>query len=159
MVFEEGTDIYFARNLINERLGAIKSALPPGLEPEMGPIATGLGEIFMYTVEALPGATQADGSPLDATALREIQDWIIKPQLAQVPGVIEVNTIGGYDKQYHVTRRPNGCWSSASRWMNWSAPCGPITPIAAPAISNATANSCWCARPGSWPPLAILNRW
>ncbi|KAE8547073.1 MULTISPECIES: efflux RND transporter permease subunit [Gammaproteobacteria] len=106
VVFEEGTDIYFARNLINERLGAIKSALPPGLEPEMGPIATGLGEIFMYTVEALPGATQADGSPLDATALREIQDWIIKPQLAQVPGVIEVNTIGGYDKQYHVTPSP-----------------------------------------------------
>ncbi|EGG28242.1 Cobalt-zinc-cadmium resistance protein CzcA; Cation efflux system protein CusA [Aequoribacter fuscus] len=105
-MFEEGTDIYFARNLINERLGAIKSALPPGLEPEMGPIATGLGEIFMYTVEALPGATQADGSPLDATALREIQDWIIKPQLAQVPGVIEVNTIGGYDKQYHVTPSP-----------------------------------------------------
>ena len=106
VVFEEGTDIYFARNLINERLSAIKSALPPGLEPEMGPIATGLGEIFMYTVEALPGATQADGSPLDATALREIQDWIIKPQLAQVPGVIEVNTIGGYDKQYHVTPSP-----------------------------------------------------
>ena len=106
VVFEEGTDIYFARNLINERLGAIKSALPPGLEPEMGPIATGLGEIFMYTVEALPDATQADGSPLDATALREIQDWIIKPQLAQVPGVIEVNTIGGYDKQYHVTPSP-----------------------------------------------------
>ena len=106
VVFEEGTDIYFARNLINERLGAIKGALPPGLEPEMGPIATGLGEIFMYTVEALPGATQADGSPLDATALREIQDWIIKPQLAQVPGVIEVNTIGGYDKQYHVTPSP-----------------------------------------------------
>ena len=106
VVFEEGTDIYFARNLINERLSAIKSALPPGLEPEMGPIATGLGEIFMYTVEALPGAAQADGSPLDATALREIQDWIIKPQLAQVPGVIEVNTIGGYDKQYHVTPSP-----------------------------------------------------
>lgn len=106
VVFEEGTDIYFARNLINERLGAIKSGLPPGLEPEMGPIATGLGEIFMYTVEALPGATQADGSSLDATALREIQDWIIKPQLAQVPGVIEVNTIGGYDKQYHVTPSP-----------------------------------------------------
>jgi len=106
VVFEEGADIYFARNLINERLGAIKSALPPGLEPEMGPIATGLGEIFMYTVEALPGATQADGSPLDATALREIQDWIIKPQLAQVPGVIEVNTIGGFDKQYHVTPSP-----------------------------------------------------
>jgi cobalt-zinc-cadmium resistance protein CzcA len=106
VVFKEGTDIYFARNLIDERLGSIKNVLPPGLEPEMGPIATGLGEILMYTVEALPGATQADGNPLDATALREIQDWIIKPQLAQVPGVIEINTIGGYDKQYHVTPSP-----------------------------------------------------
>jgi cobalt-zinc-cadmium resistance protein CzcA len=106
VVFEEGTDIYFARNLINERLGAIKSALPPGLEPEMGPIATGLGEIFMYTVEAEPGTTQDNGEPWDATTLREVQDWIIKPQLAQVPGVVEINTIGGYDKQYHVTPSP-----------------------------------------------------
>ena len=106
VVFTEGTDLYFARNLINERLGSIKNVLPPGLEPEMGPIATGLGEILMYTVEAMPGATQADGSALNATALREIQDWIIKPQLAQVPGVIEINTIGGYDKQYHVTPSP-----------------------------------------------------
>jgi cobalt-zinc-cadmium resistance protein CzcA len=106
VVFEEGTDIYFARNLINERLGVIKSTLPTGLEPEMGPIATGLGEIFMYTLEALPGATQADGKAYDATALREIQDWIIKPQLALVPGVIEINTIGGYTKQYHVTPSP-----------------------------------------------------
>lgn len=106
VVFEEGTDIYFARNLIDARLGAIKGALPAGLEPEMGPIATGLGEIFMYTVEASPGATQAGGRLYDATALREIQDWIIRPQLALVPGVIEVNTIGGYDKQYHVTPDP-----------------------------------------------------
>ena len=106
VVFEEGTDIYFARNLINERLGAIKSVLPPRLEPEMGPIATGLGEIFMYTVDAAPGATRENGEPWDATALREVQDWIIKPQLAQVPGVIEINSIGGYDKQYHVTPSP-----------------------------------------------------
>ena len=106
VVFEEGTDLYFARNLINERLGVIKSSLPPGLEPSMGPIATGLGEIFSYTVEAEPGAVQANGSPYDATALREIQDWIIKPQLALVPGITEINTIGGYDKQYHVTPKP-----------------------------------------------------
>jgi cobalt-zinc-cadmium resistance protein CzcA len=106
VVFREGTDIYFARNLIDERLGAIKNDLPPGLEPKMGPIATGLGEIFMYIVEASPDAVQPDGRPYDATALREIQDWIIKPQLALVPGVIEVNTIGGYEKQYHVTPYP-----------------------------------------------------
>jgi len=105
-VFEEGTDLYFARNLVNAQLGTIKSTLPPGLEPEMGPIATGLGEIFMYTVSALPGAVQANGEPYDPTALREIQDWIIKPQLALVKGVTEVNSIGGYNKQYHVTPWP-----------------------------------------------------
>ncbi|GAB60298.1 efflux RND transporter permease subunit [Rheinheimera nanhaiensis] len=106
VVFEEGTDIYFARNLLNERLGSIKNALPAGLEPQMGPIATGLGEIFVYTVDVKPGATDANGKPLDAMYLREVQDWIIKPQLAQVPGVVEVNTIGGYDKQYHVMPDP-----------------------------------------------------
>ena len=106
VVFEEGTDIYAARNLIDNRLGAIKSVLPPGIEPEMGPISTGLGEIFMYTVQASPDATMANGQPYDATALREIQDWIIKPQLAQVKGVIEINSIGGFNKQYHVTPDP-----------------------------------------------------
>lgn len=106
VVFEEGTDIYHARNLIDERLAAIKNALPSGLEPQMGPIATGLGEIFSYTVEAEPGSTQANGKPWDATALREIQDWLIKPQLAQVRGVVEINTIGGFDKQYHITPKP-----------------------------------------------------
>ncbi|PHR48354.1 CusA/CzcA family heavy metal efflux RND transporter [Cycloclasticus sp.] len=106
VVFEEGTDIYAARNLIDNRLGAIQSVLPPGIEPEMGPISTGLGEIFMYTVQASPDATMANGQPYDATALREIQDWIIKPQLAQVKGVIEINSIGGFNKQYHVTPDP-----------------------------------------------------
>jgi len=106
VVFEEGTDIYFARNLINARLGAIKSVLPPGLEPDMGPISTGLGEIFMYTVQANSDARMANGEPYTATALREIQDWIIKPQLAQVKGVVEVNSIGGYNKQYHVMPDP-----------------------------------------------------
>ena len=103
VVFEEGTDIYFARNLINTKLASIKSVLPNGIEPEMGPISTGLGEIFMYTVQALPGAVQKNGAAYDSTALREIQDWIIKPQLAQVKGVVEVNSIGGYNKQYHIT--------------------------------------------------------
>lgn len=106
VVFDESTDIYFARNLIDERLGSIKNVLPPGLEPEMAPISTGLGEIFMYTVDAEPGAVQADGRPYDPVALREVQDWIIKPQLATVPGVVEVNSSGGYAKQYHVTPDP-----------------------------------------------------
>ncbi len=106
VVFEEGTNLYFARNLINNRLAVIKSELPSGLEPEMGPIATGLGEILMYTVTADPNATQADGSPYDATDLREIQDWIIKPRLERVPGITEVNTSGGYEKQFHVQPDP-----------------------------------------------------
>jgi len=105
-VFEDGADLYAARNRINERLAQIKSQIPPELEPEMGPIATGLGEIFMYTVTAEPGATQPDGSPYDAMALRTVQDWIIRPQLVQVPGITEVNTIGGYEKQFHVTPDP-----------------------------------------------------
>ena len=106
VVFEEGTDIYFARNLINNRLSTIQNGLPSGIEPEMGPVSTGLGEIYMYTVQADSKATMKNGQPYDAIALREIQDWIIKPQLAQVKGVIEVNSIGGHNKQYHVTPDP-----------------------------------------------------
>ena len=105
-VFDEGTDLYFARNLINTRLGAIKSQLPEGLEPEMGPIATGLGEIYMYTLRAKQNAMQKNGEPYNAMALREIHDWIVKPQLALVKGITEVNAIGGYVKQYHVNPEP-----------------------------------------------------
>lgn len=106
VVFKEGTDLYFARNLLNNRLASIKSELPDGLEPEMGPIASGLGEIFVYTVSAEPKARQANGQPYDMTALREIQDWIIQPRLTRVPGITEVNTIGGYAKQYHIQPEP-----------------------------------------------------
>ncbi len=106
VVFEDGTDIYFARNLINSRLGPIKSQLPPGLEPEMGPISSGLGEIFMYTVRADEGALQPNGKPYDLFALRELQDWVVKRQLILVDGVTEVNTSGGFEKQYHVTPDP-----------------------------------------------------
>ena len=106
VVFEDGTDIYFARNLVNERLQQAASQLPGGIEPEMGPIATGLGEIFFYTVHADADARQPNGDPYDATALRTLQDWVIRPQLRLVPGVTEVNTIGGFEKQFHVTPDP-----------------------------------------------------
>ncbi|HBG50205.1 MAG TPA: CusA/CzcA family heavy metal efflux RND transporter, partial [Gammaproteobacteria bacterium] len=106
VIFEEGTDIYFARQLINERLQQVRSSLPDDVEPAMGPIATGLGEIFLYTVEADADARQRDGTPYDATALRSLQDWVIRPQLLQVPGVTEVNSIGGYAKQFHVQPYP-----------------------------------------------------
>jgi cobalt-zinc-cadmium resistance protein CzcA len=106
VIFKDGTDIYFARQLINERIQEIKSKLPEGIEPSMGPISTGLGEIFMYTVEAENGAKQPSGQPYLPTDLRTIQDWIVKPQLRNTPGVVEVNTIGGYVKQYHVNPYP-----------------------------------------------------
>jgi cobalt-zinc-cadmium resistance protein CzcA len=106
IVFAEGTDLYFARNLVNERLQQASQQLPAGIKPALGPIATGLGEIFQYTVKADPSARQADGRPYDATALRTLQDWVIRPQLRQVPGVTEVNTIGGFERQFHVTPDP-----------------------------------------------------
>jgi cobalt-zinc-cadmium resistance protein CzcA len=93
---------------VNERLQEAREALPAGLaDPQMGPIATGLGEIFMWTVESAPGALKPDGTPYAPMDLREIQDWVIKPQLRTVPGVTEINSIGGYRRQYHVTPDPN----------------------------------------------------
>ena len=106
VVFKDGTDIYFARQLVNERIQQAKEQLPPGTETAMGPVSTGLGEIYMYAVEAKPGAKRSDGEPYSATDLRTIQDWIIKPQLRTVPGIVEVNTIGGYEKQFHVLPDP-----------------------------------------------------
>lgn len=102
VIFKDGTDIYFARQLVNERIQEAKDKLPPGIAPAMGPISSGLGEIYMWTVESEPGALKADGTPYTATDLREIQDWIIKPQLRNVPGVTEINTIGGNAKEFQV---------------------------------------------------------
>lgn len=129
-VFEDGVDIYFARQQVSERLRETGGSLPPGVEPVMGPIATGLGEVYMYTVEFehprgigatyAPGAAgwQCEGtyrtpdgvllqSDLELAAyLREIQDWIIRPQLKGVKDVAGVDAIGGYVKQYHVQPDP-----------------------------------------------------
>jgi heavy metal efflux system protein len=106
VVFEEGTDIYFARQLLSERLQSARGQLPQGLEPELGPISTGLGEISLWTVEVEPGAKKADGTPYTATDLRTLQDWVVKPQLRTLPGVTDINTIGGYQKQYLVAPWP-----------------------------------------------------
>lgn len=107
VVFKDGTDIYFARQLVNERIQEAKEKLPAGLSPALGPVATGLGEIYMWTVETKEGALKPDGTPYTPTDLREIQDWIIKPQLRNVPGVTEINTIGGYAKEYQVAPFPD----------------------------------------------------
>lgn len=139
VVFEDGTDLYFARNLVNERLGQIQSQLPDGLEPEMGPIATGLGEIFMYTVVAEEGALQEDGTPYDSFALREIQDWIIKRQLILVEGVTEVNSIGGFDKQYHVTPDP-------TKLLRWGISLGQV--VNALSLNNSNRGAGYVERNG-----------
>ncbi|MDT8999707.1 CusA/CzcA family heavy metal efflux RND transporter [Paucibacter sp. APW11] len=102
IIFKDGTDIYFARQLVNQRIQEARSRLPDGVTPSMGPISTGLGEIYLWTVEAEPNAKKADGSPYTSTDLREIQDWVIKPQLRLVPGVTDINSIGGFEKQYVV---------------------------------------------------------
>lgn len=105
-IFEDDTDIYFARRLVSERIQEIKGHLPANVEPIMGPISTGLGEIVVWSVEALPGAKKPDGTPYTLTDLRTIQEWIIRPQLRNTRGVTEINTIGGYRKQFHVTPDP-----------------------------------------------------
>ena len=106
VVFEEDTDVYFARQQVAERLNAAKAALPAELEPLLGPIATGLGEIFMFTVDAEPDARNADGTPITPTDLRTAHDWIIRPQLLRVPGVVEVNPVGGFKREILVAPDP-----------------------------------------------------
>ena len=125
-IFQENRDLYFMRQQVSERLAQAKPNLPPGVEPQMGPVSTGLGEIFMYSVEyadqgKLPAAArdgepgwQRDGSYLtlegerltDEVArlayLRTVQDWILRPQLRTVPGVADIDSLGGYEKQYAV---------------------------------------------------------
>ncbi|PWY55022.1 CusA/CzcA family heavy metal efflux RND transporter [Legionella qingyii] len=105
VVFKDGTNIYFARQLINERLQEVKDKLPAEAETTLGPISTGLGEIFMYIVRNKSNVPEAQR--YNSTELRTIQDWLIKPQLRNVEGVAEVNTIGGYEKQFHITPEPS----------------------------------------------------
>ena len=106
VTFADGTDLFFARQLVGERLQTAREQLPEGVDAVMGPISTGLGEIFLWTVEAVDGALKEDGTPYTPTDLRVIQDWIIKPQLRNVPGVAEINTIGGYARQYQIAPDP-----------------------------------------------------
>ena len=106
VIFKDGTDIYFARQMVNERIQQVKDQLPPAIQTAMGPVSTGLGEIFLFTVEAKPDARKAGGEQFTPSDLRTIQDWIIRPQLRTVPGLSEVNTIGGFERQFHVLPDP-----------------------------------------------------
>ncbi|MDH5581789.1 MAG: CusA/CzcA family heavy metal efflux RND transporter, partial [Bdellovibrionales bacterium] len=100
VIFKENTDIYKARQLASEKLQNIE--LPIGVIPEMGPISTGLGEIFHYSIEAKVPETDPEKRLVQLMELRSIQDWFIKPRLLTVKGVTEVNTIGGYEKQFFI---------------------------------------------------------
>ena len=107
VIFEDGTDVYLARQLVSQRIQEARDRLPVGVEPTMGPISTGLGEIFMYAIDAEKDARKPHGGAYTQTDLREIQDWIIRPQLRTVKGVTEVNSIGGFVKQFHVAPYPD----------------------------------------------------
>ncbi|HYC57769.1 MAG TPA: CusA/CzcA family heavy metal efflux RND transporter [Candidatus Binatia bacterium] len=106
VMFEDGTDVYFARQLIAQRLAEVLSQLPQGIEPQMGPIATGLGDVSKFVVEAAPQARKQNGEPYSLSDLRTILDWTIKPRLRLVPGVTEVNSMGGDVEEYHVVPDP-----------------------------------------------------
>jgi cobalt-zinc-cadmium resistance protein CzcA len=106
VVFEDDKDIYLARQQISERLLSIRTELPQGAEPQLGPVASGLGEIFTYAISAEDDAVKEDGQPYTAEDLRTIQDWIIRPQLVKVPGVTEINSVGGFEREYQVAPDP-----------------------------------------------------
>ena len=107
VIFKDGTDIHFVRQLVSQRLQEIRTKLPVGIVPTMGPISTGIGEIFMWTVNAEKGARKPDGTAYNSTDFREIEDWVIKPRMRMVKGVTEVNSVGGFVKQFHVTPYPD----------------------------------------------------
>ena len=103
IVFDDRTDVYWARQQVAERLQQVQSQIPEGIgTPEIGPVSTGLGEIYQYVVRPKNGYE----NQYDVTELRTIQDWIIKPYLFNDSGFIEINTIGGFEKQFHVLPDP-----------------------------------------------------
>lgn len=101
VVFEDAVDVYFARQLVLERLVEVRERLPSGLDPVMAPVTTGLGEIYQYYLDA-PSSQPPPSDESSLTAMRTVQDWILRPLLKTVPGVIEVNAIGGFVKQYQI---------------------------------------------------------
>jgi cobalt-zinc-cadmium resistance protein CzcA len=103
IVFKDGTDIYWARQQINQRIQEAQPELPAQIAPTMSPVSTGLGEIYQWVLKADPNAKKPDGTAYTPMDLREIQDWIVRPQLQRVKGVAEVNSIGGFEKTYVVS--------------------------------------------------------
>ncbi len=127
LVFEDSVNPWFARQLVNERLQEVRSRLPSGLEPTLGPMATAFGEVYQYTLE---------GGGLSGMDLKTVQEWQVRYALRTVPGVNEVNTWGGETQQFHVVVDPVRC--SATDWFCGTSSSGyaRITPTSAPALSS-----------------------
>lgn len=106
LVFTDKTDVYFARQLVMERLIEVSTRLIPGITPVLGPVSTGLGEVYQYTIEH-PSDGKRALTPEELTERRTIQDWVVRPMLRSIRGVAEINSIGGHVKEYHVLFDPN----------------------------------------------------
>src|SRR5271169_3833827 len=169
-VFSDRTDIYFARQQVTERLNDAKPALPPGVDNKMGPISTGLGEVYWWAVEYAPvgedvhdGAPgwQSDGSYLTPEGerltdelsrlvyLRTVQDWIIRPQLKTVRGVAGADAIGATSSNTGSSPTRQSSLDTACPLANWWVRSKPTMQAAAPTTSSASARAMWCAPAGA----------
>ncbi|TPW21682.1 MAG: Cu(I)/Ag(I) efflux system membrane protein CusA [Elusimicrobia bacterium] len=135
VIFEDGTDIYWARSRTLEYLSKVLPTLPEGVKTEIGPDATAVGWVFQYALVDKTGGH-------DLQQLRSLQDWYLRYQLQSVPGVAEVAAFGGFQKQYQVTVDPNAL---AAYGIRWSTPCGKATRKRAGASSSSPAPSSWSA--------------
>jgi len=106
LVFTDQTDVYFARQLVTERLIEVRGNLPPGISPVLGPVSTGLGEVYQYTLDH-PDDGQRELTPEELAERRIVQDWVVRPLLRSIPGVAEINSQGGYVRQYQALVKPD----------------------------------------------------
>lgn len=106
LVFSDDTDVYFARQLVMERMMEVKNNLPADVTPVLGPVSTGLGEVYQYTLTAASDVTAGELSVEELLARRTIQDWVVRPLLRSIPGVAEINSQGGYQQEYQVLADP-----------------------------------------------------
>jgi cobalt-zinc-cadmium resistance protein CzcA len=106
LVFTDQTDVYFARQLVTERLIEVRGNLPPGISPVLGPVSTGLGEVYQYTLDH-PDDGQRELTPQELAERRIVQDWVVRPLLRSIPGVAEINSQGGYVRQYQALVKPD----------------------------------------------------
>ncbi|NCV59338.1 MAG: efflux RND transporter permease subunit, partial [Betaproteobacteria bacterium] len=106
LVFTDQTDVYFARQLVTERLIEVRGNLPPGISPVLGPLSTGLGEVYQYTLDH-PDDGKRELTPQELAERRIVQDWVVRPLLRSIPGVAEINSQGGYVRQYQALVKPD----------------------------------------------------